>query len=304
MFTVSAVVTVVGMFAYLGTAYATSIRLSAIQDYTPLKTSIGFFCLNIMGVVLFPVSTRMIERFTPGTVLATGMSMIGIGDLVLATIPATNLSIAAVAVPLLVIGAGFKLAVTSITVVAVNSVPTSKAGMASGATSMLRDGGLTLGPAIVGAIALTSAANAINAKVASTPSLKSALDAFYAAPQHVPAAQRPTVEAAVAAVKSGPLGQNGVPAQVPGPDGKLMPFNPLKDVAFHALSHGYGNGYLVCGIAAVVAALIAVTMLRGLQTRDVFEDPDVPATAVAIPAQQTSTSDDPETAETAETNGP
>jgi MFS family permease len=304
MFTVSAVVTVVGMFAYLGTAYATSIRLSAIQDYTPLKTSIGFFCLNIMGVVLFPVSTRMIERFTPGTVLATGMSMIGVGDLVLAAIPATNLSIAAVAVPLLVIGAGFKLAVTSITVVAVNSVPTSKAGMASGATSMLRDGGLTLGPAIVGAIALTSAANAINAKVASTPSLKSALDAFYAAPQHVPAAQRPTVEAAVAAVKSGPLGQNGVPAQVPGPDGKLMPFNPLKDVAFHALSHGYGIGYLVCGIAAVVAALIAVTMLRGLQTRDVFEDPDVPATAVAIPAQQTSTSDDPETAETAETNGP
>jgi MFS family permease len=304
MFTVSAVVTVVGMFAYLGTAYATSIRLSAIQDYTPLKTSIGFFCLNIMGVVLFPVSTRMIERFTPGTVLATGMSMIGVGDLVLAAIPATNLSIAAVAVPLLVIGAGFKLAVTSITVVAVNSVPTSKAGMASGATSMLRDGGLTLGPAIVGAIALTNAANAINAKVASTPSLKSALDAFYAAPQHVPAAQRPTVEAAVAAVKSGPLGQNGVPAQVPGPDGKLMPFNPLKDVAFHALSHGYGIGYLVCGIAAVVAALIAVTMLRGLQTRDVFEDPDVPATAVAIPAQQTSTSDDPETAETAETNGP
>ena len=123
--------------------------------------------------------------------------MIGVGDLVLAAIPATNLSIAAVAVPLLVIGAGFKLAVTSITVVAVNSVPTSKAGMASGATSMLRDGGLTLGPAIVGAIALTNAANAINAKVASTPRCKAALDGFYAAPQHVPAAQRPAVEAAV-----------------------------------------------------------------------------------------------------------
>ena len=66
MFTVSAVVTVIGMFAYLGTAYATSIRLSAIQEYTPLKTSIGFFCLNVMGVVLFPVSTRLIERYNPG----------------------------------------------------------------------------------------------------------------------------------------------------------------------------------------------------------------------------------------------
>jgi MFS family permease len=275
MFTVSAVVTVVGMFAYLGTAYDTSIRLSAIQEYSPLKTSIGFFCLNVMGVVLFPVSTRVIQRFKPGWVLAAGMAMIGIGDLVLAAIPATNLSIAAVAVPLLVVGAGFKLAVTSITVVAVNSVPTSKAGMASGATSMLRDGGLTLGPAIVGAIALTSAASAISAKIASTPSLQAALKAFYAAPAHVPAAQRGQVAAAVGAVKSGPLGQNGVPAQVPGPNGKLIPFNPLKDVAFHALSHGYAIGYLVCGLAAVVAALIAGTFLGGRTHRDAFVEPEL-----------------------------
>jgi Na+/melibiose symporter-like transporter len=268
LFTISAVVTVVGMFAYLGTAYATSIRLSAIQEYTPLKTSIGFVCLNIMGVVLFPVSTRMIERHSPGRVLAGGMTMIGAGDLVLSAIPATNLSIGAVAVPLLVIGAGFKLAVTSITVVAVNTVPTSKAGMASGATSMLRDGGLTLGPAIVGAIALTNAAHAINAKVASTPALKSALASFYAAPEHVPAAERTAVGQAVAAVRSGPLGQNGVPAQVPGPDGQLIPFNPLKDVAFHALSHGYAIGYLVCGAAALAAALIAATMLGGRRHDD------------------------------------
>jgi MFS family permease len=273
-FAVSAVVTVLGMFAYLGTAYDTSIRLSAIQEYSPLKTSIGFFCLNVMGVVLFPVSTRMIERLKPGWVLAAGMALIGVGDLVLASIPATNLSIAAVAVPLLVVGAGFKLAVTSITVVAVNSVETSKAGMASGATSMLRDGGLTLGPAIVGAIALTTAANAINAKIAATPALQAALAKFYAAPDHVPAAERPQVAAAVGAVKSGPLGQNGVPAQVPGPDGKLIPFNPLKDTAFHALSHGYALGYLVCGSAAVLAGLIAAAMLGGRQHGDVFAEPE------------------------------
>ncbi|HWC21039.1 MAG TPA: MFS transporter [Flexivirga sp.] len=281
MFTVSAIVTVLGMFAYLGTAYATSIRLSAIQEYTPLKTSVGFVLLNIMGVVLFPVSTRMLQKLNPGWVLAGGMALIGVGNLAMAAIPATHLGLGAIALPLLVIGAGFKTAVTAITVVAVNSVPTSKAGMASGATSMLRDFGLTLGPAIVGAIALTSAANRISDKIASSSTLQKSLSQFYAAPGHVPAAERPKVAEAVAAVKSGPLGQNAVPSQVPGADGKMQPFNPLKDVAFHALSHGYALGYLVCAIAALLAAVIAAVLLGGRQHDHAFapQEEAEPATA-------------------------
>jgi MFS family permease len=278
IFVASAVVTVIGMFAYLGTAYDTSIRLSAIQGYTPLKTSIGFVCLNVMGVVLFPVSARLIERHNPGWTLAAGVAGIGIGDLWLAAIPATNLSIGVVAAPLLIAGAGFKLAVTSITVVAVNSVPTPKAGMASGATSMLRDFGLTLGPAVVGAIALARAANEIASKVAASQKLSAALKSFDQAPAHAPPAQRPSLEAAVGAVNSGPLGANGVPATVTLPNGETVPFNPIKDVAFHALSNAYAIGYLVCGVAALVAAVIAVVFLGGRQHHNAFtEDAAVPA---------------------------
>ena len=209
-----------------------------------------------MGVVLFPVSARMIERHNPGWTLVAGMAVIGIGDLWLSATPATNLSIAAVAVPLLIVGAGFKLAVTSITVVAVNSVPTDKAGMASGTTSMLRDFGLTLGPAVIGAIALGHAANEMSAKVAASPRLAAALEAFNQSPAKAPAAERPALEGAVHAVGSGPLGANGVPATITLPDGRTVPFNPLKDVAFHALSNAYSIGYLVCGVAALVAVLV------------------------------------------------
>jgi MFS family permease len=272
IFVGSAIVTVIGMFAYLGTAYSTSIRLSAIQGYSPLKTSIGFVCLNIMGVVLFPVSARMIERHNPGWTLAGGMALIGIGDLWLAATPATNLSIAAVAVPLLIAGVGFKLSVTSITVVAVNSVETSKAGMASGATSMLRDFGLTLGPAIIGAVALSRAAAEISTKVAASPHLQASLKAFNASPGHAPAALRPQLEGAVGAVNSGPLGANGVPATIPGPGGKLIPFNPLKDVAFHALSNAYAIGYLICGVSALIAAVIAVVLLAGRAHTNAFSE--------------------------------
>ncbi len=274
IFAISAVVTVIGMFAYLGTAYDTSIRLSAIQGYTPLKTSIGFFCLNVMGVVLFPVSTRMIERFNPGWVLAAGMSMIGVGDLILAAIPATNLSIAAVAVPLLVIGAGFKLSVTSITVVAVNSVPTDKAGMASGATSMLRDFGLTLGPAIVGAIALTKAADTINAKIAASPTLQSALNSFYASPAHVPAAQKATVEAAVGAVKSGPLGPERRSGPGPRPRREADPVQPVEGHRVPRPVPRVRDRLPGLRIAALVAALLAAVLLGGQKHHDAFLDAD------------------------------
>ena len=263
VFVGSAVVTVICMFAYLGTAYTTSIRLSAIQGYSPLLTSIGFICLNVMGVVLFPVSSQLLQRYNPGLILTVGTVAIGAGDLWLAATPATNLSIGAVAVPLLIVGIGFKLAVTTITVVAVNGVPTDKAGMASGATSMLRDFGLTLGPAIIGAIALSRAAGDIAAKVAASPSLQSALSAFNAAPASAPPAQREQLAQAVGAVHSGPLGANAVPATATLPNGQTVPLNPLKDIAFHALSNAYAVGYLVCGISALVAAIIAAVLLIG-----------------------------------------
>jgi hypothetical protein len=136
--------------------------------------------------------------------------------------------------------------------------------MASGTTSQLRDFGFTLGPAIIGAVALSQAAGQIQARLAASPALRAALAAFGNAPAHAPASQKPEVQAAVEAVKSGPLGANAVPASVPGPHGKPMPFNPLKDIAFHALGHAYSVGYVICGAAALLAALLAAAALHGV----------------------------------------
>ena len=97
--------------------------------------------------------------------------------------------------------------------------------------------------------------------------LRAALGTFYRAPAHVPAGERASVQAAVDAVKSGPLGANGVPATVAGPKGTPVPFNPLKDVAFHALGQAYSLGYLICGVAALAAAVLAAAALHGLAHR-------------------------------------
>jgi hypothetical protein len=54
-------------------------------------------------------------------------------------------------------------------------------------------------------------------------------------------------------VNSGPLGANSIPD----------PPNPIKHVAFEALGHANSEGYLICGIAGLVAALLCFAALGG-----------------------------------------
>lgn len=270
-FAVTAFVTVVGMFAFLGTAYASSIRLSSIQGFTPLKTSIAFILIQGFALVLLPLISWVMPRVNPRWLLGGGFLLIAVGDFWASTLSVSHLSILPMVAPLALVGIGFAFAVSSVTAVAVNTVRIQLAGMASATTSLLRDFGFTLGPAIVGAIALSQAASTIHTKLAASPALQRSLNAFYHSVATAPAAQRPKLAQAVAAVKSGPLGANAVPATAQLPNGHTVPLNPLKDVAFHALGNAYSVGYVVVGCAAAVAAVLVLVVLRADPRHDADE---------------------------------
>jgi MFS family permease len=240
-FSVTSLVTVLGMFAFLGTAYSTSIRLSAIQEFSPLKTAVAFVLLQGFTLLLMPVTTKVIHSYSPRWPLCAGFLLIALGDVWIATQSSTHRSIWPIVVPLILVGVGFAFALSGVTAVAVNTVPNHLAGMASGTTSQLRDFGFTLGPAVIGAVALSLAASQIHDKLQASPALQAAMERFSAA----------APPEAVGAVNSGPLGANAVAG------------NPIQDVAFHALDHAYSIGYLVCGISALVAAALAAATLGG-----------------------------------------
>jgi MFS family permease len=249
-FAANSIITVVGMFAFLGTAYATSIRLSAIQEFSPMETAVAFVLLQGFALVLMPLTAKVIHSYNPRWALGGGFLLIGAGDLWIATQPVSGMSLGVIIAPLVLIGVGFAFALSSVTAVAVNTVPTHLHGMAAGTTSQLRDFGFTLGPAVIGTIALTKAASEIQSKLISNGALRSALDKFSSS------APPP----AVGAVHSGPLGANAVPG------------NPLKDVAFHALGSAYSVGYIVCGVAALVAAALAVFFLGGTSDKPMITE--------------------------------
>ena len=248
-FSIASIATVIGMFAFLGIAYSTSIRLTAILNFTPLHASLAFVLLNGIALPLIPVTSRLLRTYNPRFTMGGGLALIAAGAFWTAAVPVTSqVGLGPVIGPYALIGIGFAFAVSALTAVLVDTVPNHLEGMASAAANTLRDFGFTLGPAVIGAITLSNAAAAIHAKLASTPALSRALAAFNAAAAHVPA-----LKAAVGAVNSGPLGANAVP----------NPPNPIKNVAFDALGHANSIGYLVCGIAALAAALLVVFGITG-----------------------------------------
>ncbi|WNM33625.1 MFS transporter [Streptomyces sp. Li-HN-5-11] len=237
-FAVASFVAVVGMFSYLGTAYATSIRLGPIQHQSPLRGSFAFVLLNVWTFLLLPVIARLLERVSPRWVLGGGLALMAAGDFLAAAMPVHDTALTSLILPIGLVGAGFAFTVSSITATAVNTVPVHYAGMASASTSLLRDFGFTLGPAIIGAIALSRAANEFSAKLA-TSNLSG------------------DVKGAAAAVlkEGGPLAVNSVPP--------TSPPGQASSLAFEALGNGYAVGYIVCGVAAVVCCLLSVVALRG-----------------------------------------
>lgn len=238
-FAVASVVAVVGMFAFLGTAYAVSIRLGPVQDQRPMRTGMAFLLLNGIALAVLPVTERLLRTVAPRLILGSGLVLMAAGDYWAATLPISDRAYTSLIVPLGLVGLGFAVTVSSITATAVNTVPLRLAGMASATTNLLRDFGFTLGPAIIGAVALSRAASSFSSALGGS-----------ALPGPVKGAGSAVLE------EGGPLAVNGASAASP----KLAGLHPL---AQDALGHGYAIGFVVCGCAALFSALLALVALRG-----------------------------------------
>src|SRR5205807_8334125 len=108
--------------------------LSAIQGFSPLKTSIAFVLIQGFTLPLLPLISYMMPRVNPRWLLGGGFVLIAIGDFWASTLSVDHLSILPMVAPLALVGIGFAFAVSSVTAVAVNTVRIPLAGMASATT--------------------------------------------------------------------------------------------------------------------------------------------------------------------------
>jgi MFS family permease len=236
-FAVAAGVTVVGMFAFLGTAFSTSLRMGPVQHQSSLRTAVAFLLLSGLTIFLLPLTRRLMATLEPRWVLTIGFVLMAVGDFLASALPITNTTLPSLIIPLGLVGVGFSFAVSSVTDTVVGTVPQHLAGMASATTSMLRDFGFTLGPAVIGAVAAARSASAFSSSLAGSslpPDVKSA------------AGDLATAAGSPFAVLDQP------PTSTPG---------QASSIALHALGSGYALGYVVSGAAALVCCLCTVLAL-------------------------------------------
>jgi MFS family permease len=233
-FSLASAVTVVGMFSFLGTAYAISIWMEVIQHQTAIRTAVAFILLSGLAIFLLPLTSFLMARLQARWVLSLGFLLMGIGQLLASNMSITDTALPSLILPMGLVGVGFAFAVSSVTATVVNTVPPNLAGMAAATTSMVRDFGFALGPAVIGAVALSKAAGLFNTAVNADSSL---------------AALRAAAEGA------GPVAVNSVPPSVV--------ISKAAPHAVTALSSGYSTGFLVVAIAALVCAVATALFLGG-----------------------------------------
>ncbi|MFJ3779225.1 MFS transporter [Streptomyces sp. NPDC090075] len=237
-FAAAAVVALTGMFGFIGTAYVVSIRLGAVMHLSALRAGLPFVILQLIPLLLAPVLSKMLTRVEPRWLLMGGLLPMAAGQFWIAALPITTTSLAAFIGPVLLLGVGFICVVSSLTSAAVNAVPIEMTGMASGATSLVREFGQGLGPAVISTVAMSAASSALVGKL-------SGADAG--------------MEAA-----AGPLAVVNA-----GSDS-------AKAAARDALAHGMSLGVVICGCASLLGAVVTLLLVRRSTARATVTAP-VPA---------------------------
>jgi MFS family permease len=265
-YSITGVVAVTGMFAFLAIAFSTSVAVGGLALAEAWKVGVLFIFIQGPAFAFIPVVGWLIHRVAPRWVLTAGFSFMAVSGFWLSTFAlGTPESFGgtpwtAFIPPLLLLGIGFALTVGSITAVAINTVPPQQIGMASATTNLLRDLGFALGPVIGSAIAFGVGATAFAGPLAAILGGAGLPAEAVAGLSNVPPLGYLSGWDGVIAQFSGQATAGGAPAQaVDGMVKALTSAQPqIQGVAGTSLGQGFQTVYLAAGIAAILSAVLTL----------------------------------------------
>jgi len=265
-YSITGIVAVIGMFAFLAVCYSTSVAVGGLALAEAWKVGVLFVFIQGPAFAFSPVVGWLIHHVAPRWALTAGFAFMAASAYWLSTFtlgaPESfgGTPWTAFIPPLLLLGIGFALTVGSITAVAINSVEPQHIGMASATTNLLRDLGFALGPVIGSAIAFGIGASVFAGPLAGILSGAGLPADAIAGLSNVPPLGYLSGWDGVIAQFSGQATAGGAPAQAV--DGMIATLasaqQQIQGAAGNSLGQGFQAVYLAAGIAATLSALLTL----------------------------------------------
>jgi EmrB/QacA subfamily drug resistance transporter len=139
------------MVGYFGLPFVMSLYLQQQRGMSSVATGEVFLPMMLTGLVITPLSARLVEKFTARVLVVVGLVSMAAGLALLAAV-GTAVSAPVIAVLMMLVGLAGPLVAPPITAVLLNSVPAQLAGTASGLYNTSRQVGGALAVAIFGAL--------------------------------------------------------------------------------------------------------------------------------------------------------
>ncbi len=229
-----------GMFSIF---FFTALYLQVVAGYSAAALAVQFLPMTAAMVLAAVLTGRWVAAAGPRIPMTVGCALAGTGILLADVALRPDVSYAAVAGPLLLVGAGFGIAVVPITSTVLNLVPAERSGMAASVTNTSRQLGSVVGVAVLGAV--------VNAEL--TGSLKSRLTAI-----GIPAKFQSIVLSAIT--------HGGVPnqqsAQAQAPAGTSAIVDRVISAAYQAFGDGLHVALTLSGSLLCAAAALALLALK------------------------------------------
>jgi len=135
--------------AMIGFFYFTTQLMQGVLGFTALQAGLGFLPMTAVNFAVAIGVPRLVSRVDLAAVLATGVAITLVGTAWLSQADAAGGYLAAVAPPMLLIGAGQGLAFAPLTSFGIVDVPAEDAGAASGLVNTFHQLGMALGLAFL-----------------------------------------------------------------------------------------------------------------------------------------------------------
>ncbi|KAF0810308.1 drug:proton antiporter [Alcanivorax sp. S71-1-4] len=148
---VSMVVGFTFMVGYFGLPFVMSLYFQQERGLSAAATGVAFLPMMLIGLVLTPFTSRLVQRFTAKRLITSGLLCMAFGLVAIAVLPATA-PVWWLSAMMVLVGLAGPLIAPPVTAILLSSVPHALTGTASGVFNTSRQVGGALAVAVFGAL--------------------------------------------------------------------------------------------------------------------------------------------------------